>query len=130
MQETENQKEVSYSNGVTQSMPIKEPGMLETRPSRRVSRTTVVSDVRPILVSEKQFETVREEHLNSMDLLNLSGNALLRALEGMIPPADSGRVVGEYTAQGMRQLSKSICDIVQTKNGLVRSMYTIARDEI
>jgi hypothetical protein len=30
----------------------------------------------------------------------------------------------------MRQISKSLCDIVQTKTQVIRSMYQIARDEL
>lgn len=130
MNETEKTKQTSYSEGETKSMPTNGDGTQETLPAKRQSRTPAASVAYPILVSEQQFATVREEHLTSMSLLNSSGNALLRALESMQPPEGSGRVVGEYTAQGMRQISKSLCDIVQTKTQVIRSMYQIARDEL
>ena len=102
----------------------------QTEKRMQRNKTTAAYGATPILVSEQQFNTVREEHLTSMDLLNSSGHVLLQALNSMQPPEGSGRVVGEYTAQGMRQISKSICDIIQTKTQVIRSMYQIARDEI
>lgn len=101
-----------------------------TVPSRRASRTPGAFVAFPLVVSEKQFSTVSEEHSRSMDLLNSSANALLGAMESCVPPVDSGRVIGEYTGQNMRQIAKSICDIINTKTSVVRSMYSIARDEI
>lgn len=130
MQEIEKTKEIDYSNEETQLMPTSVPGTPETRTTRREKRMLAASAATPILVSEEQFRTVREEHLTSMNLLNSSGDALLRALDQMIPPEGSSRVVGEYTAQGIRQISKSMCDLVLTKNTVIRSMYQIARDEI
>ncbi len=130
MQETETIKENSYSNGETKSIATNGKGMQETLPSRRRSRTPVAADVTPLLVSEQQFVTVREEHLESLNLLNSSGDSLLNALNSMIPPAGSGRVLGDYTAQGMRKISKSLCDIINTKNNVIRQMYSIARDEV
>ena len=82
-----------------------------------------------IVVSEEQFKQVRMEQLTSINLLNSSGNVLLSAMNSMIPPEGSERVMGEYTAQGVRQIAKSICDIVQTKANVVRQMYAISRDE-
>lgn len=84
----------------------------------------------PIVVSEQQFKSVETAHVNSVNLLDSCANALLSALEMSIPPKDSGRTIGEYTGQNMRQLAKSVCDIVSTKTGVVRSMYQISRDEI
>ena len=84
----------------------------------------------PITVSEKQFMTVREETLHSLNLLNSAGSAMLSALQAMPPHPDSGRVCGEYTAQAMRQLAKGICEVIQTKNQVVRNIYQIARDEM
>lgn len=96
---------------------------------RHQSKTQGVLRESPFAVSKEQFATVRMEQLTSLNLLNSSGNALLSAMQSMIPHEDSGRVVGEYTAKGIRQISKSICEIVMTKAYVVKQMYSIARDE-
>lgn len=130
MQEIENVKTSKETSGEMRLMNDSANGMLPTKIQRPENRTAAVSRGTQVVVSEQQFLTVREEHLQSMNLLNSSANVLLSAMQAMVPPPDSGRVVGEYTAKGMRQISKSICDIIQTKTGVVRSMYSIARDEI
>lgn len=111
------------------STNVEENGTQRT-PVKKIERRNGYINAYPIPVSEQQFMTVREEQLSSMNLLNSSGNALLSAMEGLIPHQESGRVVGEYTAQAMRKLAKSVCDIVRTKTMVVQSMYQIARDEL
>lgn len=130
MQNTEQRKEEKGSALPNGSTSIKETGMQETGLVRRENRTAAVLPARPILVSEQQFATAREEISQSLSLLNASGEALLQALKSIPPHAESGRAMGEYSAQMMRQLSKSICDIVQTKTTVIRQVYSIARDEI
>lgn len=130
MQDQDQTKESSYSNGETKSIHTNGNGTQETLPATRRKSTPVAGPVIPILVSEQQFETVKQEHLTSMGLLNSAGMSLQRALDQMIPPEGSGRVVGEYMAQGIRQIAKSICDLTHTKVSVVRQMYSIARDEV
>ena len=129
MQETEYASGARESLNVTNSMPLKEPVTKEIDPLRRENKMIAASRGLPIVVSEKQFESVRMEQLTSLNLLNSSGDALLSAMNSMIPPKDSGRVIGEYTSHGIRQIAKSICDIVQTKSMVVKQMYQITRDE-
>jgi hypothetical protein len=100
-----------------------------TVPVRRESKMPGAYGAFQFAVSEQQYSTVSEEHSKSMNLLNSSASALLGAMESCVPPKDSGRVIGEYTGQNMRQIAKSICDIINTKTNVVRSMYSIARDE-
>lgn len=113
-----------------ESTPTNGKDTQNNAPQRRGSRMPAGYAGFQVLVSEKQFSTVSEEHSKSMDLLNSSANALLGAMESCVPPVDSGRAIGEYTGQNMRHLAKSICDIINTKTIVVRSMYQIARDEI
>jgi hypothetical protein len=113
----------------SKSMLNNESVMRETELLKRENKILAASRGAPIVVSEKQFETVRLEQLTSLNLLNSSGDVLLSAMNSMVPPADSGRTVGEYTAQGIRQIAKSLCDIVMTKSHVVRQMYAISRDE-
>lgn len=122
----------SESNGKDVPMRLTQNNEVgtKTNPMKQENRTLAAYVGRPILVSEAQFKSVQEAHLTSMNLLDSSGNVLLRALDSMVPPEGSGRGIGEYTAQGMRQLAKSICDLVQTKTQVVRSMHQIARDEL
>lgn len=130
MNDQERTNEINAKDVETKSTPQQGHDTAQMLSSKRGNRMSAAASVYPILVSERQFEIVREEHLASMDLLNSSGKALLNALESMTPPEGSGRVLGEYTAQGMRQISKSLCDIVQTKTQVIRAMYSIARDEL
>ena len=113
----------------TKSIVTRENGTPSTQ-TRQRNKTNAVFVGAPIRVSEQQFLTVKEETLTSLDLLNSSANVLLGAMEKMVPPADSPRAFGEYSAQGMRQLAKSVCDIVRTKCDVVRQIHSIARDEI
>jgi len=129
VQKIENEKLESGKQEGQKSMPDKESGMLETRMKKLESRMTVVPRGTQFAVSQKQFETVEIAHQNSVNLLDSCGLALLDAMEMAIPPRDSGRMIGEYTGQNLRQMAKSVCDIVQTKTGVVRSMYAITRDE-
>jgi hypothetical protein len=126
--ETENAR--NEKSVETKSTPVNETGTIKTSLQRQESRTIAAYAGRPILVSEQQFVTVKEEHLASMDLLNSSANVLLGALNSMVPPEGSHRQIGDYTGDNMRKISKSICDLIQTKNSVIRSMYQIARDEI
>lgn len=112
------------------SMPGNENGMLETKPKKQENRMTVVPAGSRFAVSEQQYLDVRTAHTDSINLLDSCGSALLDAMEMAIPPKDSGRMVGEYTGQNLRQMAKSVCDIIQTKTGVVRSMYQISRDEM
>lgn len=130
MQETEKTNESKGNGELPKSMSTNGKDTPSTAPVRQENRTRGGYVAFPILVSEKQFSTVSEEHLRSMDLLNSSASALLGAMESCVPPKDSGRTVGEYTGQNMRQIAKSICDIINTKTNVVRSMYQIARDEM
>lgn len=130
MQNAENENVKQENKEERKSMPINEITTLPNEPRMPANRTTAVSKDFRFAVSQEQFNLVKTEHKTSMDLLNSSANALLGAMEGMIPPPDSGRVVGEYTGQAMRYLAKSICDVIQTKTGVVRSMYSISRDEM
>lgn len=130
MQETETVNVSRELDEEKKLMQRQELGIRPTQLAKQRNRTTDVGPVAPILVSEQQFVTVREEHLASLNLLNESGKTLLRALDKMIPSEESVRGFGEYSAQGARQLAKSVCDIVLTKNTVVRQMYSIARDEI
>ena len=98
-------------------------------PTKQENKMPVVSRGSLIVVSERQFETVRSEQLATMDLLNSSANVLLSAMKSVVPPEDSGRIVGEYAGQNLRQMAKSICDLVTVKNHVVRQMYAVARDE-
>lgn len=97
--------------------------------TKHQNRMIAASKGLPIPVSEQQFTAVREETLASLNLLNLSGNVLLSAMDSMVPHAESGRTIGEYSAQGIRQIAKSICDVVITKNSVIRQMHSIARDD-
>lgn len=145
MQTTENVitktlKNPAHVNGVknengelstaTDSIPITENGTQKTVVVRHESRTSARYADSPIRVSEQQYLTMREETLNSLNLLNSCGNALLGAMESIVPHKDSPRQMGEYTGQMMRQLSKSVCDIVQTKCNVVRQIHSIVRDDI
>jgi hypothetical protein len=130
VQEIERSNEKNAPTAEKQSTPDNETGIVKTEVRKQLNRMLGASKGFPISVSEQQFKAVETAHTNSINLLDNSASALLGAMEAMVPPADSGRIVGEYTAQGMRQLAKSICDIVQTKTGVVRSMYQISRDEI
>lgn len=88
----------------------------------------------PVMVSQKQYEAVETNHTRSINLLDSCGNALLSAMESTLPPTDENgnyiRSVGEYTGANLRQMAKSVCDLVSTKTSVVRSMYAISRDEI
>ncbi len=84
----------------------------------------------PIVVSGDQFKAVETAHTNSVNLLDNCASVLLSAMESAVPPKDSGRVIGEYTGQNMRQMAKSVRDLIETKTNVVRSMYQISRDEI
>lgn len=110
------------------SMPTNESSTreIETRPR---SKTPAVSVGNPFVVSNEQYEAVRTAHEDSISLLNSCGTVLLQAMKSAVPPEDSGRTVGEYTGQNLRKMAKSVCDIMQTKTGVVRSMYQISRDE-
>lgn len=130
MQNVENAKDVKELPNGKSSMPVNEIGMPETKSPKQENRMTVVPKGTQFAVSQKQFETVETAHRDSINLLDSCGNALLDAMEMAIPPKDSGRMVGEYTGQNLRQMAKSVCDIIQTKTGVVRSMYQISRDEM
>ena len=110
-------------------MSTKENAMQEVELPKPENKTLAASKGSLIRVSEKQFMTVREETLESLNLLNSSGSALLSALQMIPPPPDSGRTLGEYSAHSMRQIAKSICDIVMTKTAVIRQIHSIARDE-
>lgn len=129
MRETEGTNGSNGSLEGTKSMHINGSATPETAPTRRESKTSVALRGAPIAVSEQQFLTVKEETLESLSLLNSSANVLLSAMNSMVPPKDSGRNLGEYTASGMRKISKSICDIIQTKCAVIRQIHSIARDE-
>lgn len=129
MRENENKKESKELPTEKELTLNKENGMLATRLARLEGKMSVARRDSPIVVSQKQFESVGIAHTNSINLLDLCGLALLDAMEMAIPPKDSGRTVGEYTGQNLRQMAKSVCDIVQTKTGVVRSIYQISRDE-
>lgn len=128
MQKIENEKQINGSNGAMKSMPINEPTTQETEEKTLSNKTSVVERDFPISVLERQFETVREEFSESMNLLNSSGKVLLGALKQTLPPEESGRVVGDYTGQNIRKISKSLCQLVQTKTDLIKVMFHIARD--
>lgn len=128
MKETNLENENKELSAGMKSMQNSANGTKEIATQRPQSKTPGVYVGFPILVSEQQFETVKQEHLKSMDLLNSSASALLGAMESVVPPKDSGRIVGEYTGQNMRQMAKSICDLIRVKTEVVRSMHTIARD--
>ena len=129
MQETENVN--ANKESLTEMKSMQEQG----RTTQKIVTVRHESKMREglgashIAVSEQQYREVRMEQLTSINLLNSSGNVLLSAMNSMIPPEGSGRAMGEYTAQGVRQIAKSICDIVQTKANVVRQMYAISRDE-
>ena len=130
MQNVEKEKQELARQEEKKSTPELAPGMLETRMKKLENKMTVVPRGTQFAVSQKQFETVEMAHRNSVNLLDSCGLALLDAMEMAIPPKDSGRMVGEYTGQNLRQMAKSVCDIVQTKTSVVRSMYQISRDEM
>lgn len=109
-------------------MPTKEGDTTETLPSKQESRMTVAGKDVLTSVLEKQLLTAREEGLQSLSLLNSSGNVLMDTLKTMMPPDGSQRIVGEYTATSMRKLTKSICDIVVTKAKVIHAMHDISRD--
>jgi hypothetical protein len=129
VQETENVKGKNEMPTKNELMLTKENGTLSTRLARLEGRMSVDRRDSPIVVSQKQFESVETAHRDSVNLLDSCGLALLDAMEMAIPPKDSGRMIGDYAGQNLRKLAKSVCDIVQTKTGVVRSMYSIARDE-
>lgn len=129
MQEIEKRNEEKGNSIEKQSMLSKGNAMQEIVPKTQPSKPLLVPKDYRFAVSEKQFESVSQAHRDSINLLDSSGNALLGALESLVPPEGSMRTIGEYSGQNMRQLAKSICDIVQTKTGVVRSMYSISRDE-
>lgn len=130
MQNTEQKSESNEKSTPEKSMHTNGKDTKETSVQRQGNRTLGAYVAYPIVVSEKQYSTVSEEHSRSMDLLNSSASALLGAMQSCVPPENSGRSIGEYTGQNMRQLAKSICDIINTKTTVVRSMYQIARDEV
>lgn len=129
MNATESENVKSENLNATRSTLRQESVTRETGLLKRENKILAASSGAPIAVSEKQFETVRMEQLTSLNLLNSSGDVLLSAMSSMVPPPDSGRVVGEYTAEGIRQIAKSICDVVLTKTHVVRQIYAITRDE-
>lgn len=129
MQKEEIKSDVPESAVEKKSMQMRENGTQKTVTVRHESRIYGGVNAYPILVSEQQFEIVKQEHLTSMNLLNNSAEALLGAMKSCVPPEGSGRSIGEYTGQNMRQLAKSVCDIIQTKTQVVRAMHSIARDE-
>ena len=129
MQETQIENVNKESLNGTRSMQSRERAMTEIELLKRENKTLVASRGLPIVVSERQFETVRTEQLTSLNLLNSSGDVLLSAMNSMVPSPESGRIIGEYTAQGIRQIAKSICDVVQTKAMVVKQIYQITRDE-
>lgn len=130
MQNVENENvksELPTGKALTQD---KEPGMQNTVAMRQENKIYVASRDYRIAVSKEQYETVKTAHKDSLNLLDSCGNALLQAMEAVVPPPESGRTVGEYTGQNLRQMAKSVCDIVNTKTNVVRSMYQISRDEM
>ena len=129
MQENETVKEDKELTEGEKLMHINGKDTEKAMELKQGNKTRGVYGARPILVSEQQFLTVKEETLTSLNLLNLSANVLLGAMNKMIPPEDSPRALGEYSAHGIRQLAKSICDVIQTKNSVIRQIHSIARDE-
>ncbi len=129
MREIEITKEASYSNGEKKSTRTKGRGTKKTDLPMLPAKMHDAERGYPISVSTELYKTVQEEHLRSVHLLNSSGQTLLAALETLVPPQGSGKVIGEYTGHVMRQLSKSICQVAQTKIAVVRSMHTVERDE-
>lgn len=119
--ESQNEKPLTKGNG---------NGTLPTVKTKQENKIYVAAKDFRIAVSQEQFESVKKAHTDSLNLLDSCGNALLNAMQMAIPPEGSGRMVGEYTGQNLRQMAKSVCDIVQTKTGVVRSMYQISRDEV
>lgn len=130
MNTTETSREENAPQILTKSMQDNGRGTPPTENQRQPNRRLVVPKDSLIVVSQQQYENVMVAHKDSINLLDSCGNALLDAMEMAIPPKDSGRTVGEYTGQNLRQMAKSVCDIVQTKTGVVRSIYQISRDEI
>lgn len=128
MREVEGIKDPSEPNGGMRSTRTR--GATTTRQEKKtpLSKTPVVVDDRPTLGFEKQFEIVREEFSQSMHLLNSSGKVLLGVLEQTLPEERSGRMIGDYTGTNIRKISKSICQLVETKTNLIRTMFQIARD--
>lgn len=129
MNETELRSEDSLNGVETKSMLIAGSGTPKTPSVRPEKSGTVAYKGAAILVSERQYENVVTEHRTSLDLLNSSGNVLLDAMKSMIPPEGSSRTVGEYTAAGIRDIAKSICQVMSTKTDVIRSMYWVGRDE-
>ena len=129
MQDVENVKNENAKVTLPKSTQDNGHGTQQIENTKPLSRRLVVPKDSLIVVSQQQFETVRQAHTDSINLLDSCGNALLDAMQMAIPPKDSGRTVGEYTGQNLRQMAKSVCDIVQTKTGVVRSIYQISRDE-
>lgn len=114
----------------TDLMPTGETGTHKTVTVRHESKMTARSVGTPIRVSEQQYLTMKEETLTSLNLLNSCGNALLSAMESIPPKEDSVRQMGDYAGNCMRQLSKSVCDIVRTKCDVVRQIHSIIRDDL
>lgn len=113
----------------TSSAPTTGNGTQKTVVVRHESKMSERYSVSPIRVSEQQYVTMREETLKSMSLLNSCGDELHAAMKSLVPHQDSGRTMGEYSATQMRQLAKSVCDIIQTKCSVVRQIHSIVRDE-
>lgn len=101
MQKQERENENSGQQEEMRSIGTNENGTTSARAARRLNRMLAVQNAYPIAVSKEQYETVRTAHTDSLNLLD----------------------------SNLRQMAKSVCDIVQTKTGVVRSMYQISRDE-
>lgn len=129
MLESETRNENKGREKENESMLSKGNGMQKTVTVRHESKIYGNGAALPILVSEQQFEIVKAEQLASMNLLNDSAVALLDAMKSCVPPEGSTRVIGEYTGQNMRQLAKSICDVIRIKTQVIRSIHSVARDE-
>lgn len=130
MQNVEPGKENNVPNGAAKSMQDNANGTERTVAVRQGSKMTVaLKDIR-IAVCKEQYESVEIAHRNSLALLDSCGNALLDAMEMGMPPKESGRQIGEYAGENLRKIAKSVCDIVNTKTNVVRSMYQVSRDEM
>lgn len=130
MQKTENEKQDSVLMTGKMSTVGSEIGTPETKTAKLSNRMPVVPAGSRFAVSAEQYNAVKTHHEESIRLLDSCGSALLDAMEMTLPPKDAGIRVGEYTGQNLRQMAKSVCDIIQTKTGVVRSMYQISRDEL
>lgn len=109
-------------------MPEREP---VTQPTAnlvpRKSDLLATEDI-PTKDLKPQLIDLNEANSDSLNLLDLSGNALLKALEGLVPEGDQPRTVGEIAAAQCTELAKGICEIVKTKVLVVQTMHTIGKD--